>query len=232
MPVKTTEQISAWMPAAAKRLGLDPETPVIMGASDGCLANLGSGVTGPGAVAMTIGTSGAIRVTLPAPLIDEQGRLFNYILDDERYVCGGSVNSGGKLLEWFRKNVAENATVETLFLQAKEVAAGSEGLLCLPYLLGERAPVWDGRARGAFVGLTDRHGTAHFFRALLEGIGYNLYQISRLMETHGARLDYIRASGGWTRSPLWLQMMSDIFSLPVTVEKGEDAWPGAPYCWR
>lgn len=222
-PVKTTAVYRNMLPEVAACLGLHPETPVVTGASDGCLANLGSNAMEPGAVALTIGTSGAIRVTRTEPLIDEQGRLFNYILDDAHYVCGGPVNSGGYLLEWFQEKLAGTHSVEELMEEAAQLPAGTEGLLCLPYLLGERAPVWDGRARGAYVGLTDRHGRAHLFRALLEGIGFNLYQVGQLMEANGAGFHFIRASGGLIRSPLWLQMLSDIFNLPLLVEKGEDA---------
>jgi len=222
-PVKTTTAYRGMHQEVASRLGLAPETPVVIGASDGCLANLGSGVMEPGAVALTIGTSGAIRITRDHPLIDEQGRLFNYILDEEHYVCGGPVNNGGYLLEWFQEKLADNRSVEKLMEQAAQLPPGAEGLLCLPYLLGERAPVWDGRARGAFVGLTDRHGQGHLFRALLESIGFNLFQVGQLMEENGARFEFIRASGGLIRSPLWQQILSDIFNLPLLVEKREDA---------
>jgi len=222
-PLPTTTVLTGMRAAAAQELGLEREVPVVIGASDGCLANLGSQVLQEGAATLSIGTSGAIRCTRSAPLVDPQGRLFNYLLTEDYYITGGAVNNGAYLLQWFRSHLAEDRPVEELMRAAEALPPGADGLLCLPYLLGERAPVWDSRARAAFVGLTERHRTAHLFRSLLEGICYNLYECGKLLEQEGAVIEELHASGGFTRSPFWVQLLADIFGRPILLEDSREA---------
>jgi len=215
------------------------QVPFIIGASDGCLANLGAGATVPGRAALTIGTSGAIRVTAPQPAADPQQRLFSYILTENQYVVGGPVNNGGIILRWFRDNFAEAEKAEAqrlgvdpyeiLSKEAAAVPAGSEGLLFMPYLLGERAPIWDAQARGLFFGVSITHTKAHFLRAVFEGIVFGIYQVGQALTETTGPIEVIYASGGFARSPFWVQLVADIFNKKVilteTVESS--AWGAA-----
>lgn len=226
-------------PEILKKLGLVTSIPVIIGASDGCLANLGTGATAPGRAALTIGTSGAIRVTTPQPAHDEQRRLFNYILSSTQYVVGGPVNNGGIILRWFRDTFAPDLKLEArqqgidaydlILKEAAAVPAGAAGLLFLPYLLGERAPHWDAEARGVFFGINISHTRAHFARAVVEGIVFNMYQVAQALEETTGPITSIFANGGFARSTFWVQLVADIFNKKVyltdTVETA--AWGAA-----
>ncbi|WP_308199556.1 FGGY-family carbohydrate kinase [Chitinophaga sedimenti] len=177
-------------------LGLSPYTVFVAGASDGCLAQLGSGAINPGEAAITIGTSGAIRTVTADPRPDETGRLFTYVLED-RYVAGGAINNGGVAVQWLGKVLSPGAFDAAAFTaDAFTVAPGSDGLLCLPYFQGERAPVWDSKASGAFANVRQHHTPAHFRRALIEGISFSLYSI---LEALGP-IKQISVSGGFTAS--------------------------------
>src|SRR5690606_20202677 len=141
----------------AAQMGIDPLTPFVIGGSDGCLANLGANVTRPGDVAVTIGTSGAIRMTSEAPRTDPRARTFSYVLTEKFHVLGGAVNNGGIALQWFRDNFVaadlhSKTSYETLIASASRIPAGSEGLIFLPYLSGERSPHWNANAKALFFG--------------------------------------------------------------------------------
>jgi gluconokinase len=201
--------------------------PYVIGGGDGCLANLGSGAVRPGETALTIGTSGAIRMTAAAPEDDREGRIFNYILSADRYACGGATNNGGNVLKWLFEKVFEIGESEEKWQrrvnEADEVPPGCEGLIFLPYLQGERAPVWDADARGVFFGVRSVHDHRHFTRACLEGISYSLCQIGASLEETIGPIPHIYASGGFTRSDIWLQMIADIFLKRVYLTGAADA---------
>src|SRR6185503_14186145 len=136
-------------------------TPVTIGASDGCLANLGSMAIAPGTASITIGTSGAVRIASSEPLPDPEAMTFSYILDNDTYICGGPVNNGGIAMQWWLNNfVGESLSdqeYEQAFQQIARVPAGSGGLIFLPYLTGERAPIWDSESCGMFFGINLQH---------------------------------------------------------------------------
>lgn len=190
--------------------------PAALGGSDGCLANLGALALGPEQLILTIGTSGAVRITSPEPVVDEEKQIFNYRLDENRFVCGGAANNGGVAYEWLSELLGRERLSEAA---AAALPPGAEGLLFLPYLLGERAPVWDASASGAFIGLRRHHGPAHLHRALLEGVAFSLCHIR---EGLPATAGQILAGGGFTRSPLWVQVIADAFGLPVATEEEEE----------
>ena len=218
---RETELISTW-----RTMGFRPGTPWVIGASDGCLANLGTGAVRPGATALTIGTSGAVRMAALAPADDPQERLFSYILAEGRYISGGATNNGGNAVQWYADLVSGNhdaGALDELTRSAEGVAAGADGLIFLPYLLGERAPVWDAEARGVFFGVRAVHGRAHFTRAVLEGISYGLRQIGASLEETIGPMEQIYASGGFTRNKNWLQLIADIFQIRVGVTAQADA---------
>lgn len=237
-PVPTTHVVSGLQPAVASELGLGVETPFVVGASDGVLSNLGVGAIRPGVVAATIGTSGAIRTVVDRPVTDPKGRFFCYALAPELWVIGGPVNNGGMLFRWVRDEFAasEVETAKRLGIDpydvltriAEQVRPGSEGLLFHPYLTGERAPLWNPDARGSFFGLTMNHKKEHMIRSVLEGVIFNLYTVMLAMEEQIGRPQKIHATGGFARSPLWRQMMADIFDQEVMVpESFESSCLGA-----
>ena len=167
-------------PEYAEELGISPEIPFVIGASDGVLSNLGVNAIDPGVVAVTIGTSGAIRTVTDKPVTDPKGRIFCYALTEKHWVVGGPVNNGGMTLRWVRDELA-SAEVETakrlgidaydvLTKIATRVSPGADGLLFHPYLAGERAPIWNANARGSFFGLGLHHKKEHMIRAVLEGV--------------------------------------------------------------
>lgn len=225
-PVPTQHILHDLTAAAAARLGIPAGTPLVLGASDGCLAQLGSGALAPGHATLTIATSGAMRMTVPAPVTDPKQRLFNYILDNTHYITGGPVNNGGVVLQWFVRDFLQKKAPEdlnTAIQQALEIAPGAEGVICLPYLLGERAPVWDPHARGAFIGIQPQHTALHFLRAMLEGVAFGLLSIAEALQETAGPISKISVSGGFTNSPAWIQLMADIFRQPMYLRQEHDA---------
>lgn len=234
-----------WHPDALQIAGIDPSrlskpVPItrtfqsghielVIGASDGCLAQLGSGAMLPGTAALTIGTSGAIRICLSQPWVDPKKELFTYLLDEAHFVCGGSTNNGGIVLQWWENQVMENPgdadkVVHDFIRIAAAARPGCDGMICLPYFGGERAPVWNAAATGKIVGITTRHGQPEFYRAILEGIGYSFRQLLDKLEAASGEVDTIYASGGFTKADWWVQLMADILMKPLFIpEKEADA---------
>jgi len=197
-------------------VGLTKDTPFVVGATDGVLSNLGVNAMEKGSLALTIGTSGALRTVSKEPILDSTGRTFCYLLDEEFYVSGGAVNNGGIIFRWLRDTLYDGKVDYTQALEfAKNVPAGAKGLLFLPYLNGERAPLWNENARGSYFGLSQSHTKEDMLRAGLEGILFNLYQVYELLAISEAKA--IQATGGFTRAPFLCQMIADIFNQPVSV---------------
>jgi len=209
----------------AEKVGLPAGTPLVLGSSDGPLANLGLGAVQPGTVACSIGTSGAVRVTTDEPRVDERGRVFCYVLVPGRYVVGGAINNGGIVLDWLADVVAPDVAAEArergeripeaLLELAGRVPPGSGGLLFLPYLTGERAPHWTPGARGVYLGLTREHRREHLIRAAVEGVCLQLAVVLESLIGAGIAPDAIRATGGFSRSALWRRILADAFGRPV-----------------
>lgn len=216
-PVPTT-QILRLTQDGADRLGVPRDTPLVIGSSDGPLANLGLGAIRPGAVACSIGTSGAVRVAADRPHVDDRGRVFCYVLAPGRYIIGGAVNNGGIVLEWLGDTVAPDLGAggpQALLDLAAGVPAGCGGLLFLPYLLGERAPHWSGQPRGGYLGLTREHRREHLLRAGLEGVCLQLAVVLASLDEAGVDVREIRATGGFSRSALWRRILAGTFARPV-----------------
>ncbi len=203
--------------------GLPDGLPFIIGGSDGCLANLGSNAVAPGETALTIGTSGALRMTTSDLQYDAAERIFQYILTDKLYVSGGATNNGVGAVQWYASNFGGGKSVAELISAAGEAAPGTDGLIFLPYLMGERAPIWNADAKALFFGIRSAHTQYHFTRAVLEGICYSLYQVGASLEETVGPIRHIYASGGFTHSPLWLQMAADVFGKTVFTTSGADA---------
>ena len=192
-------------------------TPYIIGGSDGALANLGTGAVGNNSMAISIGTSGAARIVIDKVETDIKMRTFCYHIKDHLYIVGGPSNNGAVVLEWLKDNLLETKeTFAQLFQRAATVAPGSEDLIFIPYVLGERAPVWNSNARGIYFGLNINHTKAHLIRACMEGIIYALYSIAKILLERRV-ITEIHATGGFTHSPLWLQMLADTCNIKVLV---------------
>jgi gluconokinase len=206
------------------------QIPFIIGGSDGAMANLGAS-NEPGGLVVTVGTSSAARLIVGNPQIDPAMRTFCYYLKDRQWLVGGASNNGGIVLQWLQEDFFQSEkTVDRFLSQAAAVKPGAEGLIFLPYLLGERAPIWDADAKGILFGLHINHGQAAMIRASLEGVVYCLFAISQpLMEK--SIINKIFATGGFARNELALQIMADVFNLPVLVcETVENSAWGAVIC--
>lgn len=206
----------------------DKNVSFVMGASDGCLANLGSEAINEGTAAVTIGTSGALRVASSKPVVNKTAMTFNYILDNETFICGGPINNGGLALQWLMKNLfgkteLNEADYTNLFNEIETTSVGSNGLIFLPYLTGERAPIWNSKASGTFLGLSNQHHQKDMARAVIEGICFSLNDVLTEMETNGARIKKIHASGGFVHSKTWMQILSDVTGKEILLITEEDA---------
>jgi gluconokinase len=226
-PVPTTYVISNLDDEICSRTGLSKQVPFVIGASDGCLANLGSNAIESGVAAATIGTSGAVRVVFDKPVTDEKERVFCYYLSENKYVVGGAINNGGIVYRWFRdefgeteRQQAEKLNIDPYVLlneKIEQTKAGSEGLIFLPFLTGERAPYFNANLRGAYLGISDRHGKDHFARALMEGICFDMNDVLDAVKDLVGEVKCIYANGGFTRSKGWVQMLCDIFNIRIVI---------------
>jgi gluconokinase len=154
---------------------------------------------------------------------DPEERLFSYILEEGLFVTGGASNNGGKVLEWVQSAFYPDLEISEIIDLALAVAPGAEGLLFVPYLHGERAPVWDAGATGQLHGLRHHHRRQHIARAALEGVLYNLYASLQHLDTLGDAITEIFANGGFTRSEGWVQILADLSGLPVHVAETPQA---------
>lgn len=221
----------------ASLMRIPEDTPFVIGGSDGCLANLGVGAVKPGVASVTVGTSGAIRVVSPLANNEQKQRLFSYLLRPNEYVIGGAVNNGGVLRNWFRDTflteltqTEEDKDATALLNEVVDsVVPGAEGLIFLPYLTGERAPHWNSNAKGVYFGIQLRHTRAHFARAMMEGMLFAIYSVGMALEETTGPIHTIYASGGLARSPIWVQMLADVFNKPVFIKNTVEssAWGAA-----
>jgi gluconokinase len=158
-------------------------------------------------------------------LHDEKRRVFNYLLTENCYVSGGPTNNGGVIFEWFAQQFGEfrnpfdtEQSMKQLIAEAAKVPVGSDGLLFIPYLLGERAPIWNASARGAYFGLNIKHEKLNFVRATIEGIMYEIYSIGKLLEEHRS-IKTLSVNGSFGTLPFCTQMIADMFNKPVRLRQ-------------
>ena len=215
---------------AAAATGLVAGTPVVAGAGDQAANAVGTGVVDPGTVTLSLGTSGVVFAATDSPAIEPEGRVhaFCHAVPGRWHLMGVMLSAAGSL-RWHRDTIAPDASFADLDAEAADIAPGSEGLLFLPYLTGERTPHPDPLARGAYVGLTVRHSRAHLTRSVLEGVAFGLADSLDLMRRAGvADVSQIRASGGGIRSGLWRQILADVLGAAIaTVNTTEGAAFGA-----
>jgi xylulokinase len=215
---------------AAFLTGLEAGTPVVGGGGDQAAGAVGVGAVKPGIVGLVLGTSGVVFATTPEALVEPAGRLhaFCHAVPDRWHLMGVMLSAAGSL-RWYRDTLAPGVEFETLLAPAAQISAGSDGLLFLPYLTGERTPHPDPLARGAFVGLTIRHNKNHMTRAVLEGVSFGLRDSFELIRNAGLpEIKQVRISGGGAKSKLWRQILADTFNAElVTVNTTEGAAYGA-----
>ncbi len=219
-------------PLTADVPGLPKGLPVIMGGGDGPLANLGVGAVVPGVAALSLGTSGALRVVRDRPGVDDRGRVFCYAIAEGLWVLGGAVSNGGIVAQWAAETF--NVDVGDLLDEAATVPVGANGLLSLPYLLAERAPWWDPDPRATLVGLRKEHGRAEITRALVEGVGQQLALVLDAVRSAGARVDTVRVTGGAFRSELWAAVLASALGMKLELaDDSEGSGVGAALiAWR
>lgn len=217
-------------PVAAGVTGLRAGTPVVAGGGDQAAQAVGVGAVEPGIIALTLGTSGVVFASAAEPFIEPEGRLhaFCHAVPGRWHMMGVMLSAAGSL-RWYRDTMAAGVDFDRLLARTKDIPPGSEGLLFLPYLTGERTPHPDPLARGAFVGLTIRHTQPHLTRAVLEGVAFGLRDSFELMKSAGlVDIKQVRGSGGGTQSPVWRQILADVLNVElVTVNTTEGAAYGA-----
>lgn len=212
------QQLSKIYEVTHQSKGIHDNFLYVLGGGDGPLANLGTGAMNEGFMALTIGTSGAVRLPVNQPFADHEMRTQCYHLQANQYLSLGAVNNGAIVLQWLKESILKTTvSYEELFASAEKIPAGSEGLLFVPYLLGERAPIWDASAQGSLLGMQIIHTQAHLVRATLEGILFGLFQITEILlpDPEKRKNTTIMASGGFGKSELWLQIVADIFQMNV-----------------
>lgn len=213
---------------AALLTGLRPGTPVVGGGGDQAANGVGTGAVEAGTIAVSLGTSGVVFAATDRPVVDSDARLhsFCHAVPGLWHQMGVMLSAAGSL-RWFRDTIAPDTSFAELSSEAGGVNPGSDGLLFLPYLTGERTPHPDPEARGAFVGLTVRHTRAHMARAVMEGVAFGLRDSLEIVREQSAVRE-IRVAGGGADSLVWLQILADVFGEPIrTVDVPESAAFGA-----
>jgi xylulokinase len=205
---------------AARATGLPEGLPVVMGAGDGACATVGAGVVEPGESYTYIGGTAWTSCLRERFIPDRAMRLTTLLAaQPRRWVQFGTVQSAGSAWDWFVRLFGRGVGTERLQEEASAVPAGSSGLVFLPYLSGERAPIWNPRAKGVFFGLQSHHTRAHLARAVLEGVSCALESILQVMREHGAIAECVRVVGGGARSDLWMRILADVYGCPVEIPR-------------
>ena len=204
------------LPAAATGLGLRPGIPVLAGMVDSFSSLHGAGLAAPGDAVDTGGTSGGLAVYWDSPPTVHGAWVAPAPLPD-RWIVGGAMTATGKALDWLADSVLGGIPVGELIGEAATIRPGADGLVFLPYLAGERSPLWDPGARGAFVGLNLAHTRAHLARAVLEAAALALRHVATPIVAAGLRIDHLVVTGGTARSDTWNQIKADVLGVPVLV---------------
>lgn len=219
-----TEIVAPIKEEYVQKLGIDSDTKIVLGASDGYLSTIGVNTIDSDHVALNVGTSGAVRTIVDQPKIDQNASYFCYPVDKKHYLLGGPVNNGGIVFNWARQTLFDAGETPQDYLDvAQSAPAGSRNLIFLPYLGGERAPIWDANARGSFVGLTRMHQKPEMARAVIEGIIFNLYDAAFSLIKNTKKPVAINATGGFLKSDFVRQLCADIFNVPIVTMKEQQS---------
>ena len=225
-PRPATDVAGELKPDVADECGLRAGTPVVIGGGDGSCAAVGAGIVREGAAYNYVGSSSWIALATPKPLPDPDRRTVTFAhLDPELYMPTGTMQAAGGSYQWFRNalcaeeireaEASETDPYDLLNAHVESVPPGADGLIYLPYLMGERSPYWNPNARSAFIGLNPNHTKAHMARAVLEGVTLNLRIILEAFQRQGARIEAMRVIGGGAKGEVWRQIMADVYGMPV-----------------
>src|SRR5215469_626791 len=229
---ESTEVTGQVSEAVARATGLRAGIPVVAGAGDQAAGAVGMGIVRPGVVSATIGTSGVVFAATSAPTLDPQGRIHSFChAVPGRWHVMGVTQSAGYSLRWFRDEFCRapdgnRLSYDQLTTEAAGTNPGADGLLWLPYLMGERTPHLDPDARGALVGLTAQHTRGHVVRAILEGVAFSLRDTLTIFRELNLPIESIRLGGGGARNALWREIQADVYGMPVEILEAEE---GAAY---
>lgn len=210
----------------ATKIGIPIRTPFVLGSSDAVNSNLGAGAVDSTQAACMVGTSGAFRIISKQPILDSQARSWCYCIDQSHWLVGGAINNGGLVLAWLRDTLNrvissseahDQLAFDDLTNLAEEVGIGADGVICLPFLTGERSPNWNMNARGIFFGLQLHHDLRHLARAILEGVAFRMRSIRDVLNDLNIHLNQIHTSGGINRSSLWLRILSSVLDMELLV---------------
>jgi len=227
-PVRATTDALPLLDEIADDARLPRGTPVVLGAGDGPLGNLGVGALEPGVVGLSMGTSGAVRMITERPYVDSGGKLFCYALAEGAWVIGGAISNGGIVVRWggdtFGADFADapGGNPDGMLLElAREVPIGADGLIMLPFLMAERAPLWDPTIPGAFLGVRRSHRREHFVRAAVEGVAMMLSTVVDELD-RVTPIRQVRATGGVFRSTVWRDVLAAALGKPLVVTDGAE----------
>jgi len=214
---------------AAEKTGLPTGIPVAGGGGDNAASAIGTGVCAEGDAFTTIGTSGVVFAPTNAPIVDPEGRVHTFCAAvPGTWHVMGVTQAAGLSLNWFRNQLASELSYGEIDSLCEKLPIGAEKLLYLPYLMGERTPILDPNARGVFLGLSAMHTKAHMARAVIEGVSYSLRDCLEILSEMRISLLRMTLCGGGAKSPLWRQMLSDVYGISVTIlESNEGAALGA-----
>ena len=216
----STTVIGQVTPEAARLTGLMAGTPVVIGGGDGACATVGSGAIRAGDAYTYIGSSAWMAMNVREPLPDPHRRIITFAhLDPALLFSLGPMQAAGGAFDWLDRLFNCHPGAEPAYAELDAMAAaippGASGVLCLPYLLGERSPHWNPQARAAFVGLSMAHGRAEMARAVLEGVAFNMRWILDVLRSQGARISRMYVIGGGARSAIWRQILADMYGMPL-----------------
>jgi len=216
-----------------QKLGLPATVSFILGGADGPLSNLGLGAIDVDTATLTVGTSGAVRYIASQPYLHPSAETFCYVLDRRHWVIGGATSNGAGIFDWACQNFLKKEQTQAIkagenpytavLSKVAQVAPGAQGLLFQPYLLGERAPLWEAQASGSFLGLSRIHNEATMVRSVIEGICFNIKRILQGLEELNGPIDEIYASGGVSSSPVFAQIMADVLGKTLVFTESTEA---------
>lgn len=214
--VGSTSVAGDLLPEVRKYLGLSRDVPVVVGGGDGPISAVGAGSVSVGnSPFVCLGTSSWVAVASDSPALDPKMRLLNFRhVVPELFVPTATMQTGGAVMPWVR-HLMGNDNLDVMMDRAADAPAAADGLFFMPYLLGERSPIFDPDATGAFLGLRMHHGSSNLVKAAMEGVGFNLGQCLEAMRESGLKIDQIDAIGGGAISDTWLQVLADIWGIPV-----------------
>lgn len=220
---KSAQVIGRITPEAASVTGFPEGTPVINGSADQAATSLGAGVIHPGEVTAIVGTAGVISVVSDEPIADPEHRVlcWNYCLED-KWVNLAIMQTAGESLNWFKQTFdgESDGAFDIYNQEITNITDGSEGLIFLPYLMGERSPHWDSEARGVFFGMSMKHNKYHFVKSIMEGVSFAFKNNLEVMESLGINIDKLRLLGGGSKSEEWLNIMAKVLNkkiIPVKI---------------